>query len=258
MIDLTELKKEKIKSRVNNTINIGKSKYYVKRNYSDLDYSEIIAYRLAKELGINCVPYEAVLIKGELYYLSKYIEPSLTGAYFALNYDMPLSFHISIYDIWDTIDKHFENTFELMEDVIKIFLFDIMFLHYDRSPMNWLYVSNEKRIYMLDNEFIFVPEYLDRVYKMFVCPMEEESNYDNRLEDLARFLEVSSREYIIEFKNMLLKITPDRLEEIIDNISSEYRATIPKRDLYLRKYKEHYEKMMELVNTKTIGRTRKK
>lgn len=107
-------------------------KYYQKYRSRLKDaINELIVYKLASKIDIVCP--KITIEKAKSYYykiLSENLE-NLGDFKIANYYLMPEyrnnRFYISLYAIWHSLEKSFDNVYEIMKDVIKIyFLFLIM------------------------------------------------------------------------------------------------------------------------------------
>ena len=128
-------------------------RYYVKECEENCNLKEIISKRLADLLGIRCASYEVINANGTMYYLSR----DLSELGYARNLTLIGDINNSLYTIWHGLENTFENSKELMEELIKIYFFDLLFLNSDRKKHNIVIVSSISNVhlYMIDNSLIF-------------------------------------------------------------------------------------------------------
>lgn len=254
-------------------IHIDNKWYYVKKNRNDyvFPYSEIVAEKIARLLNINCAHYEFVKIDNGLYSRDYYFSESLSElgnarSMLDIEDEIFLTNHAyinykdgpskaSLYEIWSELELIFGDCLDLMQDVTKIYLFDIMFLCSDRHPENLFIVDEQgqKKAYLIDNEFFWKKRpYLSSDYTNQFFTNNIKENYEElALKDLNSFLSTSSNAYIELFKDMLNKATPEAIKEVLLEVETLINDELIWKDEFLEEYQIYYEQMQNLLAERT-------
>lgn len=253
-MELTEQDKTIIKENINKFVILNGKKYYVKEAPTNYETTELIAQDLAKLLDIKCAKYESVNIDGTFYYLSEDLNEQ--GKLIPIDVFMPNK--LSLIDCWISLEKNFLNADKLMYDIVKIYLFDILFLNSDRhfGNIGLLQTKENVEVVMLDNEFAF--DTLEVTLTAKYSRGEESFSFDkekyrkcerylkNNLEELAYFLDVSSQEFINLFIDMYNKCPVSVVEEILKMHDK----------LHVKIFIDLYRKNYELIGTLIKSRGR--
>ncbi len=264
--------KDKIKFGVGKKLNINGKNYYIKRCLDKFPSTEIVAEKLCNVLGIKCAHYEVVEIDGETFHLSEllgengYFVTGLELSRVAKEEDADIS-EDSLYYIWEVLDTYFEKSGIPMLDMIKVYLFDIMFLNPDRYGQNWALVNDGEGPYVaiFDNELMFevwssvlsskmtesdnLRSYTDK--KNFDISFRNSleiapEGYLNILHELEYFLATSDDLYSELLEGMLEKVTPEVLEKILNEVD----ASDELKDNWMYIYKKHHKNMKALLETR--------
>lgn len=234
---------------------IGEYKYYFKKAIPPFIKTELIANKLAALLNIKCLEYISILIADLSYYFSK--DLNAEGTFYTLSelgvLDSSLSAHLQ------GLNDIFPNNPELIDDIIKIYLFDILFMNSDRNPGNiGLLVSRKgPKIIMLDNEFIFDEYAIGLSVKHRACDISENSIYgyncgipeflQTNLTDLEIFLETAKEEYCRLFWWMYETATPEVVGNIIRGVDKD------NLNQFLKQYIENYKLIGMLKGRESNG-----
>ncbi len=222
---------------------------------------EELMEELAKSVGINSAHYELANIDGSYYTFSKEISP-----FFDTGEKLGIEAH-SLYNIWNELEKKkYNNTYDLMLNFIRMYLFDLLFLNGDRESDNWGIVSEKgnAELYILDNEFSFddfYPPQLtahpeDDYYSHkggFYAMYGDESNTCSSelyLEELEYFLNGTGKEYTEVFMDMYNKLTPEFVYEKILEIEENNNKKMPHLHSRLNIYEGYYKEISKLLNNK--------
>jgi len=296
MIKLTEEDKETIKSLgYPKVVNLSCGSYLVKLEFESTGINELIGKKLADIFEIICPNYDLVEIDDARYIFSEdlnkigkfvgadvlegnndYLTYSLKDLY--KNdawYDKDAEGILhgnSLYDIWSYLEKNYSTKVsrELMQDIVKIYIYDVLFFNFDRGTRNWgiLTLNDEPRIVMFDHEFMFNIDAEDsKTLLMNVNFLEKKSDlYD----DFRYFLKESSSEFVSLFKYYFDLVTPELLSQIIKSVElkietnnretskakaeeasvndeSNNKKQIDSEKL-IRIYTEHREKLLNIYN----------
>ena len=255
MIKLNEEQEKYIDEYNNGSIIIGGKKYYFKLIPSMSYGLEIVAEHLANLAGIKCAHYEVVTINDLNYYLSLDLGQDKN---YASAYELGF-FDNSLYNIWNELELRYPDNKEyIMQEIVKIFMFDILLLNDDRNYGNYGFIidgNKLKDVYILDNESILQSgevvlssklEYGDKLNSETNVKIPE--RLEESINELDYFLQTSSSEYYDIFKGMYDKLTPDVVKNELDNVGINYQSKI---DL-INIYKENYALIGELLQKRGL------
>ena len=234
----------------------GKS-YYVKECDDNFNLKEIIAKRLADILGIKCASYDIIKCNDTMYYISE----DLKNLGNARNLSFIASPSSSLYLIWDALEKISPDSRLLMQELIKIYFFDLLFLNSDRKLHNIMLVNtiSSSHLYMIDNSLLFSSgraELFSSLARYDDLEVISSINWDNNKQNelnrhnLEYFLQTSAKEYIVILESMIKLVPVEVLKKVIEDIELEYNYEIPDKAIML----EHYQ--INLENIKTILESR--
>lgn len=145
----------------------------------------------------------------------------------------------SLNQIDECLRVKYTNARELMADVIKMYFMDILTYNFDRNIKNWgvLEVNGKPKICLLDQGNIFsslhrnvIHSFYDSNERAFERSHENEESdqeklYNNfclMLDDVINFFSVSSSEFLILAKEILLNLNPEFLRKEIETIEHKY------------------------------------
>lgn len=262
MLNLTEKQIKDIADSESGRIVIDGITYIYKAHVTGIEYSEIIAEKICNMLGINCAHYETLIINNEIYYFSKHLN---TIGKFIPGDELGISQN-NLYDIWATLEEYFGNASLAMEDLVKIYLFDILFINSDRDNRNFglVRINDETRLYAYDNEFIFDDndnvslsakhenyDELKEYHEWNVNSYEEHILKENMLE-LEYFLSESEDKYSAILENMLSMITPEVFLNILQEVELEVSGVINDKEMWYKLYSKNYNMIKELLESRKI------
>lgn len=286
MIDLTKNDKEIILS-VNEPrpVNLSIGQFVVKSDSEKKGIYEVIAKNIAMIMNIKCPNYYITEINGEQYILSEDLNQygkfqsafdlyaGIKDDYFAYSMadlykdesfydeDAKKSLHgNSLYDIWAYLEENYDsNTSKrLMQDVLKIYIFDILFLNSDRFLNNWGFLKtpdNKSNIVMFDNEYILAlacenhktKEESDENKTIKIQTNFLVSN-PNVYEDFRVFLRESSEEQTNLFSHYIRLFTPSFFKMIIAESETNSGVILDNKDNIIETYKNHHEQLVGILN----------
>lgn len=286
MINITENDKEIIRHLgYPKIVNLSCGSYLVKKDFQNTSINELIGKKLADIMGLTCPRYFIVEIDNEKYLLSEDLNqygrftPALDfGEKYDDDYESyPLGklyqdetwydedakkiLHgNSLYDVWSFLEHNYPSNIskELMNEILKVYIFDILFLNYDRDARNWgiLTGKDHVNIIILDNELIFSKKEENKDDK---DDIEDDTKTENGsylaetvalnvnfkethspvYEDFKYFLKESSTEFISLFKFYFDLITPEFLKGLIEQIEQKGNIKVEAKDEILDTYKKH-------------------
>ena len=255
MIKLNEEQKKYIDEYSNGEININGIKYYFKLIPSLSKGIELVVENLAKLVDIKSAHYEMVTINGLSYYLC---EDVAGKDEFFTAYDLGF-FEYGLYDIWHELELRYPDKSEfLMQEIVKIYIFDILLLNNDRNYGNYgfKFVNGKiEDVYIYDNGDVFSNDQETLTSKFeFGDQLNSKVNLDfkeglkENIEDLDYFLQTSSSEYYDLFKRMYDKLTPEVIKGELDKIEINYQSKIDMLNIY----KENYALIKELLHKRGL------
>lgn len=257
MIELTKSQRKYIYTNNHGCIEVNGINYYFKLSPKSYRGIEATVEKLAKMVGLKCAHYEYVTIGEYDYCLSEDLSDG--GMFYTAD-----ALHVyddSLYGIWEFIDDHFpDRSIYLMNQIVKIYLFDILIMNSDRNASNygfkfWGDKDGEfDDIYIFDNELSFEAEGVVLSSK-FSCSdkLREPTSIkdipagnEKIVEELDYFLETSSEEFYNMFLEMYNILTPEVVEAELKKYNSKF-------DIYLmRAYKENYEIIGKLLKKRGL------
>ena len=207
----------------------------------NLAIGEVLGSYIAKEIGLFCPKYQIVLpynddeevfvISEDLNNYGKFID--------AFNLGLLKEHNASLYGIWDFLEKKYlkdpiygTKIPEVFNDIIKMYIFDILFCNWDRRSNNWglIFTEDNMKLAIFDNEFLLendinhiISSQVDGVEWLNNTKMAMNQNRRRvRLEmDLTTFFKESSKEFLVLFEDIFNLITPEYFRKILDQIERE-------------------------------------
>ncbi len=267
------------------SVNNNGKKYYFKkfeapdRNLTYL-YNELICYELALKSSVKCVK-PNLMHKNNIYgiitesYEKKgykkingskilkeyygYLKENNEVKYNSLNEDKILSKMNNLEDIWYALLYHFKDydivvnekiIKQIMHDLTKVFVFDIITMQIDRHYENWeILESNNKDDAFLaplhDNELSFNRFTFNDSIKVDSATIK----VPTMRKMLMRYLSISSQDFIDEFIKMYKSLTPEILDESIEKCCKENNGIIPYtyKMKILENYEENYNYITDIL-----------
>lgn len=217
---------EKLGESVAELLNIEHAKYY--RYENSLEDIDVIISENLHDKGEFIEFYE--LLKDS----KKYNENKFDDAKFSL----------SLYEIWDILEDTYNNTEQLMKDVIKVYIMDMIMLNFDRHYCNWgiLTQDGKNKIAIFDNGHFLNPESRNVIHSYFnetertKAEKEDEIDtlydFDNMkyisvsINDIKKFVKESSEEFIEELETIISKLNNKYIEKEIEKLEKEYNDKI--------------------------------
>lgn len=154
--------------------------------------------------------------------------------------------------IWQVLEykykyyPNYEKQIELfMNKLVDIFLLDVLIGQIDRHGFN-IEIKDNNDIFSLtklyDNTFAF--DYTNLSLGV-TCDSFDNNNF---ISLITEFLDISSYEYILRFKNMLETLTINKFEEIVNDIKNNNDLIDEEHYKYLiEKYTEYHNKYTKIL-----------
>lgn len=190
-------------------INLNGKNFYIKYALTKCEhFYEIISKKLVDEINIFCPQYRFFEKDGDIFIYSEDLE--IDGTLIMASSILSGKNKRYLPNVCDNLSKKFDNSKDLIDEMIKLYIFDIIFMQADRNEGNWgVLVRNDgsSSIAILDNTHIFNIDELPIIFSFMNTDLVREhgvNNYiENILEEVKFFLENYPLEYAIMFKNML-------------------------------------------------------
>lgn len=243
-------------------ITIDNKSYFCKRAIDE--GLELISNRLAQKLNIMCSKDYLIKTKNGLFYLSYNFNNDGTFKS-AAKLGIKLS---NLYNAWNRIEILYPNEVEkLMNQLVKVFLFDIFLMYGDRHLGNYgiLEQGNEKNIVILDNDLIFSDTEYVRLKPKYSSE-DKLSSYSNtgvshkkssysilhNMENLEYFIATTSKDFYPIIKDFYNLLTPELIYETIKKIEKEEQIKFYELDYMMMLYNENYKGITNLLKMRGI------
>ena len=261
---------------------------YKKSKNGDFLY-ELLAEKIAKKLSIPCCHYILTYddgianISSEMFDTRNYISlrELLKEVYGKVTYfglldekrtDYLYKSKNDLEDIWFALDKKYglredgqELVSKLMQDIVRIFLFDAVIANSDRHTENIGFIDDGKNVELaplFDNDYMLSECALyDNDYSMFVESGDyfERQDYADFATDeepsnsLEKFFNISASEYKSDISEMLNVTSRESLEEIFNELEKE-GVPIPseKREGIISKFELNNNIIRNMIKGKRV------
>ena len=249
-------------------INYNGINYYFKKDKCmENAFLELVVEQMAKLVGIKCAHYERTEVYGAYYYylsedLNTLGEFKLACEVLGNNQE-----NNSLYGIWANIEALYpQNTPFIMQEIIKIYFFDLLMMNWDRKLTNWGFIFlDENSFYpvIFDNDYSFNLNMGSRLTSKNACSDKLNSHlpihnryfmsyFENgilkkNLEDLEYFLVTSSSEFNEMVKGIYEMLTPKALKGIFTDLERSEQIEIPSKDNYLDMYARNYKAIGDII-----------
>lgn len=224
-----------------NSLYISGNNYFVKK---DENLKEYLGYKLAKLCGLKCIEYNVININDTFYIISRDINETMT---FTSAHPLIGAYHeLSL--IINDLKKLPYTTSNTIQDLLKMYLFDLLFLNGDRHNRNWglININGEYRVLIFDNENIFSLLFLPYICFNLDNFSNPNKNYTSRIcDDLSAFLKKCPKEYLEELYKIIDKSEPSNVSAIINSIETINNTKLNPR--FLPTYTTHYNKIKDVV-----------
>lgn len=218
-------------------------------------FSELLGKKLADIFNIRCPKVHVVKINNDFFVLSESLAKYefKTAFEFGITSNKQKGNACSLIDAGCYIDA-LPNSLELMINIIKIYIFDVIFYHDDRSLDNWGFMNSNHNldVTIIDNENILNP-CDENVYERLYAGLKykEASIYD----DFKLFLQEFGSLYLNLFAYYFEFITPSYFGELVEKVFDESIFSIEVKEAFKAIYNEHYQKLQKIYD-EFLGRSK--
>ena len=173
------------------------------------------------------------------------------------NLEEKIESYNSLQGIWASLEYRYINhpnkieiVKSLMDQIVNIFIFDILMANADRHELNWGIVEEQDKIYvqpLYDNERILI---FDSDIRL-LPHIDNESSFNSEYESVVRkmvleFITISGSEYLDWLKEKLFLINKENIEKIFSKVEIRINFSIPleiKNDILIK-----FEKITEIID----------
>ncbi|MBQ4031414.1 MAG: hypothetical protein II625_06635 [Bacilli bacterium] len=198
-----------------------KQKFFFKelKNSSQF-YNELIGYELAKDYGMEAIPYDVASYDGFVGYLSRdymkdgyvYLEDILKKQYGDSDHRNNLD--DASYALREIYPEFAE---QVIHDLIELLMFDIIIANYDRHDRNIIVdTANGRLAPVSDNEMMLSDDSMYGQYYSF----KMNSNDHNTLDNLLHYLDLEGINY---FLSKIEIINPKNIESVFSRVEAKIR-----------------------------------
>lgn len=244
-------------------------KYYYKYDKYYSPYNELVVAEIAKCLNIKTVTYQLASIgdfKGLLsedykiygnknieghFILEYYIEYLKNNGYIK---DGDIPYMNNLQTIWESLEYYFKRVpkkeqivANIMSDIIKMFVLDILTLQLDRHDCNWEIVEET-------NGNAYLQPLFDNIrisstiiyghYRLFQ-KLGVTEELEGTIRSIANFVRISSSEFNSILTDNLWIIDEDNINEIIKRI--EESTNSPMSDNQKQEYQEYFKLVRKII-----------
>ncbi len=218
----------------------GNKNYYVKTNPN---LYEIIGEEAAKTIELECAHYEPLFINGYAYVASE--DLSERGEFHLYEEYAGYESQYNLYSIWHILETNFSNCEEIMFDVLKMYLYDLLLINNDRDFENFgiLIRDGKAKLVIFDNSNIF-----DNDFPPEISSVYDSDDQIDPYEDFENFITETSSEQIEKLITLMNRLNTDKIAEIIETIEKKYKGHYKNLPKILTMYEENYQRLQEIIN----------
>mgnify|MGYP002857460282 CR=1 FL=1 len=228
------------------------TKYYFKRTFSlDTIYNELIAEEIAKEFGILCVHYDLASFRGNVGVICEDFVKD--GKYQRLSDILYNDSYNNLEQIEQTLKEKYYSDYvveSLMQELINIYMFDIVIGNSDRHVDNLGILENKLGIHfgpVFDNDLmLFDNAVYGNYYSIGVG--RNDKNYDGHI--VNKFIETYGEEYRDILLSKMEIVSPDNMQRIIKRVEKRIGTELNDyiKEKILKEMAFYYEKMKGVLS----------
>lgn len=237
---------EYVTARQDNKVYFKGELCFFKTGDSLLLLNELVAEELAKDFKIPCAHYEIGTLKDKPVVLSKSVFEKNAVFYSLFNL---IEYDIDLETIWNELERKYKNydlVAKLMEEIVKVFLFDILIANGDRHGLNLFIEESAKGIQVapiFDNENMLSE--LSISHQMYILNTEP-VNTANSTNILEHFLRISDGRYAKTLQDNLWIISEENIKKVLSRIEQE-RGIVLKKE-YKKTIIDGFKANLAMIN----------
>ncbi len=255
-IDISKFRVERLANyRHVYTLNTNNKLYYFKwvDSISDI-YNELIAEEIANDYGINHIHYDLAVYNGNIGVISENFlkeNETYTPIYNILEKVFPNDKinHNNLTDLWDTFEITFNNqelTAKLIDQIVNMFIFDILIANNDRHDENYGIITGP-------NSINISPVYDNSCMLSGISLYEDEYGIKVDIDDkntIKDFLNISSSEYTELLKNKLWIINEENINKVFDRVEKRINRKIEEefKEKIKKRFSFQYDRLSNILD----------
>lgn len=222
-------------------VNLSTGSYYVKFCNEEEALKELIGKRIFDIVGIHCPKY--YYLKDKKCVISEDLN-KLKNIKFM--YELKFLKSVTLDTVIQRVTEHINNKEEIIFELNIMHFIDILFSNTDRHTRNYGFTLDEfnnAKLVVLDNGMFL--EHLDFVTKPVSSRITNLKN--PKRSECELFLEnvdSESKKYMIEIFD---KLTPEKVEFIINSIDREYSFDFNLKQKLIENYKKNYKNLCFII-----------
>lgn len=253
MINLTENDKDIIRHLgYPKAVKLSSGSFYIKLVGPERGLKEMLGVEIATQMGLITPISSIAMIDGFEYLISE--DLNRYGEFINAE-DMEIGDLIEEYCSIEEAKDILENKYYIGDEInnlIKIYIFDIIFKHFDRNKRNWGLITlpdGSKRLVILDNEYLLVDNDKKEKIKLYfskTMPLSLE-------EDFLYFLHNCKPEEFMLFIYYFNLYTPEFITSLINNLIKRNNLIFNEgeKEEIIESYVHHYLKLQETIIKET-------
>ena len=230
-IELKKLNYELLKriDRDHFIINYDNDIYYLKYNNINNIYNGLLAQELASDYNIDITDTDIFVLDNFYGTMSK----SIIGEFekFIPMSNLVSSENNNLEDIWNKLSSEYSDKLlvaKLMDEIINMFIFDILIGNIDRHNDNYGFICKDKNISLaplFDNENMLSSDSINECYYALGVNSFDYNNFDSNI--LYKFLVYSDKIYLDKLKSKLWIIQQENMIKVISRIENKIGCIHP-------------------------------
>lgn len=254
-------------TKINFSFNYDNEEYFYKYKYNSIAYNELVACELLEDFKLPHIEYDLAIFNGCKGVMSKNYKDNyssyISGEDILNDFwkdDLYVEQHNNLDDIWDALEYRYRNhenkrkiISDLMNKIVKLYLFDIIACQSDRHSLNWEIKENSNEIDLApiyDNERI-----LSTSGKNSFIAITIDQNFNEVIfKSIKNFEKVSAEDYIKLIKDNLWIISTGNLISIFERIENKTGYPMPNeyKNYYLSEYQNHRKRLENILNNSNV------
>lgn len=224
--------------------------FLIKRVKIDVVIRELLGEKIGKIMELKVPHNEYQVLNSEYYILSADLNKEGEFITATQKFNENERTDYSLYEVWLSLENEPNYNIHNVVDIIKIYIYDILFHNSDRTLDNWGFLKHQdgtEEVVMFDHEFILNDG------DTAILHANDITKIPLLKVDFKKFLELSSKEFSDLFKYYYDLFTPAYFNELLDteakNIGLEISYIVHALKTY---YAKHYQNLGEIYQNTII------
>lgn len=224
-------------------LELSMGKYLVKGISKEDGIKELIGPYFGKIMNLVVPENHLIFLNDTLYVLSE--DLNNLGSFISASKKFNLAKEdITLLECWNLLEENEIYDSTEVFDIVKIYMFDILFKNTDRRLDNLGFIQNGKKekVVMFDFDYILDDEWNTAFLHT------SENDFKDATADFEVFLKESSEEYINLFMHYFNMFTPVYFEEVLDKLMKENNLEDEfVKDNLINEYSKNYLRIANLL-----------